>query len=354
VQVAGVQVPLPADASLQPGQTVTIKVLESGQGLQLRIVPQASVPAHSLGALEELVAAVLESLGAPIGPELPSQLVPANLPQTPDAVRALLALFVSRGAMGEDLRQIAALVEQAVAAGALPRSDSEALLARIVVSEPGDFHPVLEQLADAAGHTLEARIAMALAAGNLDDIIDTLRTDLRAHLARLRENPVLQRFLQRTGQLRTFETAVDRVLERLVGAQLQNLRGLEQPYLFLEVPCSPDSGIQHAQVHVFSEGHGKKREFDAANALVAFDLATTRLGDLWITLRITQGRCLCRFCATRPAAVDALTGAAHELVQALEQAGHHGARVEVALWDADRLRETAALMRRFSGINVQA
>jgi hypothetical protein len=42
------------------------------------------------------------------------------------------------------------------------------------------------------------------------------------------------------------------------------------------------------------------------------------------------------------------------LVRALEESGYTSATVHVALWDGNRLRETAHLMRRFAGIDVTA
>ena len=357
VRVGGTRVPLPTGAALEANQAVQIEVLEADGALQLRVLPQPGASGPAADSLQGLVSVVLEALGTLGNAELAAPLVPATLPQSAEAVRALLALFVTRGAIGDDLQQVAALVEQAVAANLLPQVDAGpflALAASLVVTEAGGFQSKLQQLANRAGHAIEARIALVLASGNLDDLVDAVRADIRAQLARLRDHPGLRRFLRQAGQLRAFEDAVGRLLDRLVGGQLQNLRGLEQPYMFLELPCAPDAGIRHAQLHIFGEDHAKERQGGDAEAIVALDLSLTRLGDLWVTLRLCRGQCMCRFQAVEASAREALSDASDELVAALKRAGYPNARIKVTPWDGDRLRETASLTRRFSGIDVQA
>jgi hypothetical protein len=198
---------------------------------------------------------------------------------------------------------------------------------------------------------MEARIALAIATGNFEALGESLRSDLEAQLSDLRRDDALLRFLEGSGQLRTFEQAVDRVLERFTGAQLQNLRSLELPYQFLEVPVASGSPFDRIQVHFFGEGRGK-RGFSRTDATVVLDLSMTRLGDVWIALSIARGRCTCRFRAANPAAVQAIRTGKDDLVRALAEAGYPGAQVRVEPWNGDRFNEAAALMRRFSGINV--
>ncbi len=353
--VAGQHVPLPSGAAWLPGQPVTVEVAASQQGLQLQLTPQASPQAASLPPTDSIIAAVLESLGGAINAAASSELLPPELAQSANGIRALLGQFVQNEGLGGRLQQVAIIVEQAVAAGVLSASDAEAFaLLSGDQAKPSAFLPVLRQLSNAGGHALEARIATALAAGNLDDIVDSLRTDVRGNLARLRNTPAFQEWLRSTGQAKSFNTAAERLVERLSGMHLQNLRGIEHPYAFLELPIDPQSGMHRAQIHLFNEGKGRGRSFENKTTLVAFDLSTSHLGDLWITLQILHHRCVCRLRATSQPAVEALSNAADELIEHLDQVGHPGAHVEATLWDGDRLRETAALMRRFSGINVQA
>ena len=358
--VRGTRVPLSDPGQLTPGQTVSVHVTETAHGLQLRVLPQGRQAApgqQTPQPLANLMAAVLESIGVIRLAHSPQQLLPAQLPHTEAAVRSLLSLLALRGTFGQDLQQIANLVALAARGGALSQDASTqavALLAQLLVATPGDLKNLIERLVAQSGRTAEGRIAHALATGDLQGIHEALRGDLQAVLARLRNDDVLGTFLRRAGQLRVFQAAVGRVMERVSGAHLQNLRSFDQPYVFIEVPFGAGSAIIRGQIHFFGEGAAKGRHIDQKNATVAFDLSTTKLGDLWITLRATKGYCNCRLCATFPDAVEAIEKVSDDLVDALRKAGYDRATVSAALWDGDRLREVASLMRRFSGIDVNA
>jgi len=358
--IGGTRIPLSEPTHLAPGQTVFVEVTETAQGLQLRLLPQ---PAQAAAAqppaepLANLVAAVLESLGPIRLAQSPQQLLPAQLPHTEAAVRSLLSLFALRGTFGEDLQQIADIMAQAAGAGALsqePSGEAVTVLAQLLAAAPGGLKDLIERLVAQSGKTVEGRIAHALATGDLKGLEHALRGDLQAALSRLRNDEVLGAFLRRTGQLRLFQGTVGRVMERISAGHLQNLRALDQPYAFIEIPFGPRSAIRRGQVHFFGEGAANDRRIDPKNATVAFDLATTSLGDLWITLRAAKGYCNCRLCATFPDAVEAIEKASTDLSDALRKAGYQRATVSAALWDGDRLREVALLMRRFSGIDVNA
>ena len=152
----------------------------------------------------------------------------------------------------------------------------------LVVSDGDDIVPVLRALFETAGRTVEGRLLSAVAEGRLDDLAAAVRDDVRSQLAQLRNNPELLRFLRRTGGLREFEAASERVIERLVGTQVQNLRGVEHSYVFFELPVDPESGLRHAQVHVFGDGRRGRDRVDADNATVCLrpvDHAPRRLVD---------------------------------------------------------------------------
>ena len=358
--VAGARVPLPKDTNFAPGQRVHVEVIETGKGLQLRLTPspaeEGAQPRPASAALETIVAHVLETLGVPNQPETPTQVLPRALPQTDAAIRSVLSLFTRQATTGDDLQTIALVVSQAAANGTLPADvagEAAALIARLVPRGSGDFQAVLRQWGRAP-RAVEAEIAQAISTGRLESLTGTLRADLRAVLSQLRANEGLASHLQAKGQLNTFQSAVDRALDRISSGQLQNLRSLEQPYIFFEVPFPPGAPLREARVHVFHEGRGTKHGAEGRNASVTLDLSTTKLGDLWITLQLTDGHCGCRVAATSETTVEAIEAAREELVNAIEGAGYARATVHVDLWDGDRLRETAHLMRRFSGIDVRA
>ena len=371
VVAAGARIPLPESASLTPGQAVVVEVRENAQGLQLRVTPVAQRGAPALvqtpaaplaSALPlDMIGAILKALGSSLPTETAAQLLPGSVPQTESVIRALLTQFVVRASVGEDLERIAATLTQALAAGDVTEDAVREVLALRAEQRPStapEYEAFVRRAADHSGARLEARIAEALASSDPQHMGSRLeeifQSDLRAVLSRLQSNESLDAHLRQTGQAKTFNTAVDRVLDRLAGNQFQNVRGLEQPYWFIELPLAPGGPIQQAQLHVFEDKYGPGRAADVKNASVMLNVTTTRLGNLWIALQTDEGACSCRFCATTPAAAQAIEDASGELAQAFAQAGYSSAAIHVALWDGDVPRETATLMRRFAGLNVKA
>ncbi len=366
VLVSGTHVALPETANLVSGQPVSIEVVETAQGLQLRISPrsdasgQGALAASATGSgampMAELTSRLLEALYGIRMPEGAERLIPPALPQNEAAVRIALAAFAGRTSLGQDLQLISDLVGQAAGPGGTLSEANQAALAALsqyVATDSEGLESLIRDLQVLAARPNEARIAAALAKGTGQAAGEGER-GLREVLAGLRQDETLAGRLRGIGQLRAFQETADRVVDRLTGAQLQNLRGTDQAYYFIEVPFGPETGIRRAQVHFFGEGGGGRRGFDARNSMVAFDLSTTHLGDLWISLRAAHGFCECRLSATSPEAVRAIEDAAGELDSALREAGYERVNVKAALWTGDRLAEAAALMRRFSGINVQA
>jgi hypothetical protein len=353
LSLGGARVPLEPALGLTPGQAVQVEVQDNAGQLQLNVTPQAAPGAAApMDAVGALVRQALEILGSAPRSEA-TALLPSLLPQNADAVRQLLSLFVSRGSLGRDLDALAGWLHGAADAGSEGAAQALAWLSSFSETESAALANVLRQLSE--GRSFEARLAAALGAGDdAEGAFDSVQADLRAWLGGLQDDKTLMAWLRGQGQTRDFDSVVQRVLDRLGGAQLQNLHGVEQPYVFLEVPFPPGNGLEHAQVHFLSEDGRSKGRFDPGQATVAIDLATTRLGDLWITLHAAGGHCRCDFRATQPDAVQAITDASGELVEALNGAGYTDAVVRASLWDGDRLRAAAALVRPWSGLNVSA
>jgi flagellar hook-length control protein FliK len=360
--VGNTRIPLGALPELQAGQTVTVEIAQGLSELLFRVVeaqPQAA-PATAATPLPGLITSVLKALGAfratPTAPQSAAQIVPPNFPSSDAAVRNLLSMFLADGQTSQDLQLLQSLVSEGAASGGIPQALADeftALVTQFMVAEDGDIAEVLQQWGRGSGRSLEARLAQALATGDLNEFLDQAEGDLRSSLARFRQEGDIVRYLQGKNQLRSFQGAVDRVLNRLTGAQLQNMRGVDLPYAFLELPAMDSTGIQRAQIHIFGEGRGERR-FDPRNATVAMDLSLTRLGDIWVSLTVVKGHCACRFRATRPEVVEAIEAEADALRGALTEAGYAGVQVQAGLWSGQRLDDVAGLMRRFSGLNVKA
>lgn len=351
------RIPLESN-TLTAGQAVRVEVLPGANTLQLRVTPlnPATPPVGTPGnALEQLVGHVLQTLQSEASASDATRLLPAALPATASAIRQLLAVFVSRGNLASDLHDLAGLLQQASADGALtPQTLASftALVGQFNAAESQDFKQLLRQLQ--SGQSLEARLARALEAGNLTTALRGAQEDLRTLLAGLRGNEMVLAYFRGKGVLRRFEQSLQQVTERLTGVDLQNLRGHEQAYAFWELPLPPEAPIRHAQVHLFGEGKNRRSSIDRENATVVLDLSTTKLGDLWITLQFHEHRRLCTFRVTNPAAAAELEANANELIAALEGIGYPNTRVQTITWDGDRLRAAADLMSRFQGVSMDA
>lgn len=353
VSAAGVKVPLPPEAALQPGQQVIIESAGPGQGVVVRVLAQ-STPAPSSGTpVSGLWTAVLAALRAVNAPDFPVDILPAAVLSSGTAVQAAVAALSDAGGMGADLQRLAQAVQEAVAARALPASAADGLLSLLGGSDVRQLHETIERLVRGlAERSAEARLAGAAATG-LPEGLEKLDAGLRTQLLRLLAEPDFQKFLGQTGQRHAVEEAVGRLMNRITGLQLQNLHGLQGPYAFIEVPFPPDAGVRRAAIH-FLSGRDRGKRGAAAAASVALDLSTTRLGDLWIMLLASEGACSCRFLAKTPEARDALSAAADDLEKSLRAAGYRDVRIETRLWEDNRFSEAAAFVRRIKGIDVQA
>ncbi|MCC6694165.1 MAG: hypothetical protein IT365_00915 [Candidatus Hydrogenedentes bacterium] len=354
-----------------------------GAGESPPLPSPAPAAAQNRGASPEQTAASIRTpttftapLVAEVAPELPEvltqvlksfaqldavreavHLLPKALPRTEHAIRLILSMHFSRGAVGKDLAVVASMLGQAADAGVLSEAEFSTLssVVRMAGAAPeDDLELLVRRAVSQSGRSLESRLATAIAAGNVEAFLEELKGDLVVQLSRLRANEHLASHLRKTGRFADFQSAIERTLERLSGGQLQNLRAFELPYYFLELPLDPQSPITHAQIHFFGEENERGREFNKENATVVFDLSTTRLGDLWISMGPVQGICHCWIRATDAEVVRLVDDTATELAQRLESCGYAGAQVHATLWDGNRLRETANLMRRFEGISLQA
>jgi hypothetical protein len=361
ISLGGTKVPLQAESGLAPGQAVAVHVTTSEGRVHLRIQP-APLPAQPPPAapaspgLASIAAGVLQTLGLNGAPDDAAAIAPAALAAKPQALRSLLSLLDGRTPPGRDLQALLNVVSSAASSGALPQAlaaDFAALAGALQARDSEGLLQVLRRHGSRAGRSLEARLGVQAGAGSLEELAQAVGQDLRAQVGRLLVEGELEAFLRGRGEWEGFREAAGRVMERLAGRDLMNLHGLEQPYVFLDVPFPPDAPIRHGQIHMWGRGRGKNA-IDAARAEVVLDLETTRLGNLWISLSLGSGHCLCTLRADRAENAAVLEAAAGELAQALNGCGYAEARVRVAFWDGNRLRETAAFVRRMAGINLKA
>lgn len=356
VLVRGQKIPVEAHQALAAGQRVTVEVVKGADGFALRITPQPAQTATpqpqtlppATDALRSALFDALKTLGALSRANVAVRVPPTWLPPSADAVRQLMSLFVLRDTLGPDIRQIAQWVQQAVSARALPAQTLEGILFLFSGADAPKMAARLRELV--RYRASEAQLASIASGEDPETVLSGLERDLRTVLRRLIEDESFQGFLRGHGKLRAFQQMAQRTLDRLDGAAAQNVRGIEQPYAFLELPMPPEGPVRHAHVHFFSPGRGSGRE----HALVALDLDTTALGGLWVTLYTTPSQCNCHFRATAQDAVDAIEASADELAVALREAGYPTPRIAASLWDGDRLSAVAELLGRLDGVDLSA
>ncbi len=363
LQVAGARVPIPKSAgTFEAGQRVVVSLVNSGQAPALRVAAQPAAPLPASPQPQAplgLLSAVLESLGALSQQNLSaaSAIVPTNIALPEQALRALMALFAARRNAGRALATVSALLETAVAAGAVSSEMAqtiERLAARMKATDAGAFREALSTLRAATGKPVEARLAQLLRSGADSDPEAVLRGSLYAELFRLSVDRKLAGFLKSAGQLAAFESAMDGLLEQLRGGDVHRTRAAEIPYQFINLPLNPQTGFERVHVHVFSDGKNAKENDTASTSLVVFDLSLSRLGDMWIALRTTPNTCSCRIQTSDPQAAAAINEHAGELSNALADAGYPGTVVEAVVWEGDRFDAVADLFRSAAGLDISA
>ena len=363
LQVAGLRVPIPKSAgAFEAGQRVVVTLLNSGQTPTLRVALQPAVQ-HPVSPQPQaplaLLSKLLESLGALSQQNLSaaSAIVPANVTLPEQALRALMALFPARRNAGRALATVSALLETALAAGAVsPEAVQtvERLAARMKATDAAAFREAIATVREATGRPAEARLAQLVRLGAASDPETVLRGSLYAELSRLSADRKLAGFLKSTGQFAAFESAIDSLLEQLRGGEVHRTRAADIPYQFIDLPLNPQSGFERVHVHFFGDGKTENDDDAPSASLVVFDLSLSRLGDMWITLRTTPNTCSCRIQASDPNAAAAIDEHAHELSSALTDAGYPGTTVEAAAWEGDRFDAVADLFRNASGLDISA
>ena len=360
VRIAGQRIPLGNTGSeFTAGQAVRAELVPTGDNTYaLRLsaepaaTPNTASPAVVIAepSLPGAAAALAAALGRADDTADLARLLPPEIHTNAPAARQLLSLFVSRGALGDDIRAMATLLTQAANAGVAPELTNLFITAAGIFAQTDatSMRGLLEKLTRARG--AEGRIAAALASGNVDEALAEMEASLRTLVGRLRGHDAVRAWMRGQGELKAFEGMAQRILERLDGAALQNLRGTQQPYVFLELPLPRESGFHHAQLHLFGDGPGNT--FDKHHATFALDLSLSRLGDVWIHFRAAPGYCQCGIRAVSSEGRKALEAGATEFTEALAKAGYANARVDVQPWDGDRLRAAASLMDRFTRMDT--
>lgn len=356
-EVRGTRIPLPLGLPIRPGLRVELAYSAEDRTVRLTILPQANAPTPASDGLAAVIRHVLQLIEGPSPTRAHSisQVLPRSIPLSESVVRTVVQVLAVRGALGRDLETVVKALRLAESSGIVPRGSTNVvagILGRIQSLSGRDIAQGLQQWAGKTGSPPEGLLARLLAGMNMAAELSTDR-DLRAWIDRWRQNEPLRNFLASRGGLDAFDNAADRASQRLTGAQVQNVRAMEQPYFFIELPVTSSHGMRSGQLHIFGDGGRGGEGFNGA-ARVVLDLSTTKLGDLWILMDVAGSSCSCQFRATSPEAVSAIEAASDELVAALRDIGYSQARVGVVSWDGDRFEALGDALPSLEGLNVTA
>lgn len=371
IRLQGIRIPLGERPDLAPGRAVLIEVRPGPEGPTLRVMPATSSVAAGSMPDAGAAAAHPSAAGSPVGsavvqllqqfaamarPDVLQRLLPLGLGLSVDVVRPLVRLLGAPQGFGDDLAAIREGIAQRVAAGTLSADESAALLRLLGEADaPDDAAGFGQRVLWASRQSpgrLEALLAQALERGRAGAGALGELEDLRSRLVELRGR--LGAYPDDGGSLGPLRDAINRVVDRLSGAQVQQSRGGDVAYQFLQAPVGATEGYRHAHLHVFLERRRAGADAEYGQAMVAFDVATTRLGPLWITLSTVRNSCVCTFRSESAQVLDAIRQDAAELEASFRTVGFAGAEVRTAPWHGDRLRELADLMTRLSGLEVNA
>lgn len=360
VEVGGERISLPPNTGLAAGDLVNVSASRTPEGLQLTITLRgaarapAQVASPSTG---QVASAVLEGLGGVNrGLARGASGVLAAAQELPEgAVRALTNLFTSRGNLLRDLGSLLQMVQSAGAQGVAVQQLAQSLrrlVAQYSTLDVETLEAVVKEGAESSKSTPESRLAARLR-GDKAIQLPVDESDLRTLVFKLRQDSALQRYLSASGSLDSFEEVAGRVVERAVAGHVQNLRGAEQNYVFIELPLGSADEAGSVQIHLFGENTDSSGREKRSGGFAALDIYLSRLGALWVTLDLRDEVCRCHLRAMSEEVVAALNESSDELVSALAAAGYVRPQIRVSKWNGNRVAEVGRLLSPLTGIDLR-
>lgn len=356
-QLAGAQLPLPEGAGLAPGQRIAVHILASGSAVQFEVAPapaSAAPPQSGESALTALLRPLLQALGKLDQAPRAASLLPPQFPATGGSLQPLLTVLLADRGLGQDLQQLQQLLAGATARGGLA-PDTISAIAQWIGLTPGATAETWQGLLERARaeRAAAARIAQSLGPRGNAAGLAGLRDSAAALVQRLLNDAGFLNTLRERGELDPFRALAGRIQEHARGADLQNLRSLDQPYQFLELPVREDTGFRRAHVHSFSDARSGSRSGRDTVYQTVLDLDMTWLGPLWIGLRAVGSQCACRVRTTSPEVIALFEAEAPSLRDSLAKAGFPDATITAELWDGNRGDTLIELFAPFQKLDLE-
>lgn len=351
-------IPLDEGLDLVAGQRVSFQVNATPTGPQLTITPQATnAPAQTAAPnLDRVLAPILESLGKlELAPRLQG-ILPREVPATGSSLQPLLTVLLAEQSLGADLDHFSRF---AASVAANPTGFGPGTLQAIAqwlgLAPPTDraaWHALL--LRSREEQAAAARIGASLKPGANASSLAALKDSAASLATRLLDDPAFLQSLKEDGQLEPFKALAQRIQDRATGVDLQNLRGFDQAYQFLELPVGESHGFHRAQIHNFQEKSAQGREGGPAIHRTVLDLEMTQLGALWVSLQRTGDQISCQFRVAAPEVAALLKSEGPALEAALAEAGFASVTITTDLWDGNREEALIRMLAPFQKLDLEA
>jgi len=362
VLVSGQKIPLPNKTALSLGQAVEVLIQSQGTSertISIRPLPSTanhvaneSKPANPL--LQTITRLLPEiSPGNLTSPTRIQHLIPSAIPVHDSAVRVLLALFHQQDSIGTIGSVILQLLGKAEEEGVLESGKWGSIrrgMPQLEIKSTGDFTQLIKQAISNSNKTPEHILAQVL---QQKGAVDVSRESLTSQIRGLLKLPELKQFLKKTGEWKTFVQQSQGLLDILDGTQLANVRGMNYPYIFMELPMPGDSVIQRAQLHVLNHSKGSGDEEENKVDSIVLDLNTTMLGEMWVRLQRVGETCQCQIQLTRSEAISVVSKGREKLQVALQQHGYSEVSVSVEPMKKSRIENLIQLLGQSTQLDLQ-
>lgn len=349
------QIPLEEGSGLIPGQRVSFQLTTTPAGAQLTITPElASGAAPTSPSPASPLTPILEALGKLDLAQRIHGAIPRHAPSTEAALRPLLTVLLAEQGLGADLDQLTQTLA-AVAPQLSPGQGAALAIAQwlglVPPSDSAAWRTLL--LRSREEQSAAARIAASIKSEGSPGGLGALKESAATLASRLLDDPEFMQVLKEGGKLDSFKALAQRLQERATGVDLQNLRGLDQTYQFIEIPVRESQGFRRAQIHTFQEKSGTGTSPGNAVHKTVLDLETTHLGALWVSLQSVGPQCTCQFRVEDPAVAELLSSEASALEAALAEAGFARASVSATLWDGNREVALIAMLAPYQKLDLE-
>jgi hypothetical protein len=362
VQVAGQKIPLPNNTTLASGQAVEVQLQSKGAvepTVTVRALPASEAPAANQARPSNPLITLLKDVLPRVMPDTKlsaeqlQTLIPSAIPVQQSVVGVLLTLFHQQepiGSIGAVILQLLGKAEEEGVIDSPKLANVRRSLPQNSLKDMGDWTRILKQSVSNVSRSPE-RIVSQMLRGikGVDLPQDMLASNIRGLL----NLPALKQYLETTGEWKTFVNHAHSMLDLLDGIQLANFRGMNYPYIFMELPLPSDSFFQRAQLHVMSESSDDAEEEEQRVDSVVIDLNTTMLGEMWIRLQRMGDTCQCQIQMVENDSISVVSAARGKLQAALKEHGYEAVSISVEPMEIGRIEQLVHLLGKSTPLDFK-